>query len=48
MIIYLIFINEKNNDNFNNFRINIQHCINDNNYKNLEKDIYKTIIDNKI
>ena len=41
-------INEINNDNFNNFRINIQHYINDNNYKNSEKDINKIILDNKI
>lgn len=40
-------INENNNDIFNNFRINIQHCINDINYKNLEKDIDKIILDNK-
>ena len=41
-------INENNNDNFNNFRINIQQCMNDNNYKNLEKDIDKIILDNNI
>ena len=41
-------INENNNDNFNDFRINIQLCMNDNNYKNLENDIDKIILDNNI